>query len=188
MKRRSLIYHLGNGLMIAAFALFVFTYYPIIQLYFPNNIQADASTLPAKGYFIAIPKIAAEAPIVSQVDPWNAAKYLPALQKGVAEAAGFASPGKSGISFLFAHSSDLPWRMTRTNTAFFRLGELVPDDQIIISKAGTRYIYKVKYTEEVWPNQVNVLKNLSGNWLVLQTCTPVGTSLKRLLVFAAPTN
>lgn len=38
----------------------------------------------------------------------------------------------------------------------------------------------------VWPNEVKYLKEDQGDILILQTCTPIGTALQRLLVFAKP--
>lgn len=131
------------------------------------------------GYFIAIPKINAYAPIIPNINPWQKSDYLKALSQGVA-----ATQGNPW--FLFAHSSDLPWKITRYNTAFLRLGELQKGDQIIINKYGTRYQYEVVEKREVWPDQVQHIKEAGPNRLILMTCTPIGTSLKRLLIFARP--
>lgn len=90
----------------------------------------------------------------------------------------------SGTIYLFAHSSELPWRMTRQNTAFFKLDQLKSGDVIKLIKDGVEYIYFVKEKKTVWPNEVKYLKDLKKDQLILQTCTPIGTSLQRLLVFA----
>ena len=74
--------------------------------------------------------------------------------------------------------------MTRTNTPFLRLGELKNGDQIIIHKAGKDYVYLVEDKKEVWPNEVNLVLEKSKDYLILQTCTPLGTDWKRLLIFA----
>lgn len=132
-----------------------------------------------QGYTISIPKIKAYAPIIPNVNPWQKDKYLQALSQGVAEAEG-------NPLFLFAHSSDFPWRMTRYNTAFLRLNQLQKGDQIIITKDGKQHQYEVVGKKEVWPNEVQYLKQADPKQLVLMTCTPIGTSLKRLLVFARP--
>ena len=162
-----------------------FTYYPLIKLYVePTPLPAESSI---NEYFLSVPKIGAYAPIILNVDPWNENDYLPVLPKGIAQARGSSVPGQKGSIFLFAHSSDFPWRMTRYNTAFLRLGELQIGDQVVITKGGKTFKYTVKDKKEVWPTDIQYLKNPQGDQLILQTCTPIGTSLKRLLVFAEPT-
>jgi LPXTG-site transpeptidase (sortase) family protein len=180
-KPRDIKKIIGNLLILGALILLVFIYYPLLTFYLPisNQVLADSS------YYLSIPKIKASAPIISQVDPWNESEYKERLKQGVAEAKGFSTVGEKGPVFLFAHSSDYPWNMTRTNTAFFRLGELENGDQIKIYKKGREYIYQVFAKKEVWPNQVENLK-LDQDILILQTCTPIGTSLKRLLIYAKP--
>lgn len=163
---------MGNILILTSLSILAFTYYPLIKLYFLPPVP-----LPNSGYFISIPKINAYAPIISDVNPWQKDEYLKAMSRGVAQA-------KDNPSFFFAHSSDYPWRITRYNTAFLRLGELQNGDQIFITKNGTRQEYKVVEKIEVWPDQVQYVKQSDPNKLILMTCTPVGTSLKRLLIFA----
>lgn len=99
-------------------------------------------------------------------------------------ASGFAKPGESGTTFIFAHSSDSPWNITSYNTVFFRLGELKSGDLIEVKYDGQDFKYSVSHSIEIWPNEVEALTKNSEDQLILQTCTPVGTSLKRLLVFA----
>ena len=95
-------------------------------------------------------------------------------------------PGETGTIFLFAHSSDAPWRLTRYNTVFLRLGGLEPGDEIHITTEKGEFIYRVREKKVVWPNETEYLTNIERDQLILQTCSPVGTDLKRLLVFADP--
>lgn len=120
------------------------------------------------------------------VNPFNEEEYRKALEKGVAQAKGTALPGEKGTIFLFAHSSDFPWRITRYNVAFFRLPELQKGDKINIFRNGKEYKYKVTDKKTVWPSEVNYLLDTKKTQLILQTCFPIGTSLQRLLVFAKP--
>lgn len=184
--------------MLIPILVLLYIYYPLLFIYVtPPQIQPA----PKKGVFIEIPKIQAQAPIVENVDPWNEAVYQKKLQKGVAQAMGSSPVGStSGTIYLFAHSSDLPWRMTRQNTAFFKLDQIKSGDEIKLIKNGNEQIFIVTEKKVVWPNEVQYLKNLetdklkdrspSGQQpqtsLILQTCTPVGTALQRLLVFAKP--
>lgn len=175
---------LGNIFIIASLFILAFTYFPYLQLYLPRTSFETLASTTDTGISIDIPKINAQATIIPDVDPWNQAIYGPALQKGVAQAKGTALPGDKGTSFLFAHSSELPWKMTRQNTSFLRLGELQLGDLILIRRGGNEYKYTVESKQEVWPNEVQYLKQDQGDKLILQTCTPVGTALKRLLIFA----
>ena len=184
--RNSFRYYIGNILMFSALAILFFVYYPFIRLYLdPPKISEN---LPSKGYFIQIPKIGAQAPIILNVDPWNSKDYLQKLTQGVAHAQNTALPWEKGTSFLFAHSSDVPWRISRYNTVFFRLGELKKGDEIFIIKNGEKLKYKVVDKKEVWPSEVEYLTETSKDQLILQTCTPIGTDLKRLLIFAVSNN
>lgn len=192
--QNKIVYCLGNLLIFISIVSLVFIYFPFIQVYlFPPKIQ---NTILAKGYFVQIPKINAEAPIILNVDPWNEKEYRSELKKGVAHAVSTSPPGEKGTSYLFAHSSDNPWRVTRYNTVFFRLGELNLNDEVIIFKDGKKYVYKVFDKKIVWPADVEYLtktvndqnnKNqlrLNRSQLILQTCYPIGTAFQRLLIFA----
>ncbi|MCL4418608.1 sortase [Patescibacteria group bacterium] len=174
----------GNALMAFSLFLIVFIYYPIIVFYlFPSSkksLPSDAS------FYIDIPKINIKTPIVPSVDPFNEKEYKLALEKGVAQARGTVLPGEKGTTFLFAHSSDLPWRITRYNIAFVRLPELAMGDLITIYRNGKIYAYKVSDKKTVWPNEVGYLLDTKKTQLILQTCVPIGTSFQRLLVFAEP--
>jgi len=169
--------------MIFSILGFVFTIFPLARMYLVP-IHPPLHNL--KGTFISIPKINAEAPIIENVNPWDENAYKEALRKGVAHARYTSLPNQTGTIFLFAHSSGMPWEITGYNTVFLRLGELKSKDSITIQKDSHTYNYTVRDTKEVWPNEVNYLLNEKKNQLILQTCTPIGTSLKRLLVFADP--
>lgn len=175
---------IGTVLIVLSLILLTYTYFPLISLYFfPTPISASQ----LNSFSIHIPKISAHSPIIENIDPWDEDGYKNALKSGVAHAKNTALPGTDGTIFLFAHSSLPPWEMTRVNTAFFRLNELKSGDQIKIFKDNKEFIYLVSDKKQVWPNEVSYLVNNHKNQLILQTCTPLGTALKRLLVFAEPT-
>jgi LPXTG-site transpeptidase (sortase) family protein len=182
MTRKSFLFHLGNLFLALSCLGFVFIFYPVLSSYITESTIQN--TLEKRGLFITIPSINAQSPIIKEVDPWNESVYKKALQKGVAHAKGTALPGQSGTIFLFAHSSALPWEITRVNTAFFRLGKVKNGETVYIDENKIRRTYKIREIKEVWPNEVNYLINTKKDQLILQTCTPIGTSLKRLLVFA----
>lgn len=183
--KRNVVRHIGNGLIILSFGIFVFLGYPILKTYlFPPPFST--SKTPQEIFTLYIPKIKAVAPVIEQVSPWNEAEYHEALKKGVAHAEYTGLPGDGKTTFLFAHSSGMPWEQVYYNTIFLRLSELNPGDEIVIDRQKKRFFYRVTDKKEVWPNEVNYLLDTNSNQLILQTCTPIGTSLKRLLIFAKP--
>lgn len=185
-NRFLLLYNLGNLLMLVSISVLLYIFYPLLFVYMdPPALKA----VPKKGEFIRIEKIHAQAPIVENVDPWNETEYRKKLFNGVAQAKGTSRVGERGTIYLFSHSSDLPWRITQYNVAFYRLNELKKGDIIQLVKNGKSYNYKVSRSITVWPQEIAYLKdNLKKDQLILQTCTPVGTALQRLLVFALPSN
>ncbi|MBI4099695.1 class E sortase [Candidatus Microgenomates bacterium] len=134
---------------------------------------------------IVVPKIAANARVIANVDPGNQGVYTEALRKGVAHAAGTVYPGQVGNSYLFAHSVGNFWEVNRWNAVFYLLRELNPGDEVDLFYQGRRYIYLVYDKKVVEPNETRYLSAQANfTMLTLQTCWPPGTTLKRLLVFA----
>jgi sortase A len=174
---------LGNALILVSLGVFGTFSFAIMRAYFfPPQVILAAE--PSDTFQITIPKIQAQARVVEQVDPWNEAIYDEALKHGVAQAAGFALPGETGTVFLFAHSSAPPWEQIYNNTIFLRLGDLQAGDEVFLDRNKKRYRYVVTDKKEVWPHEVSYLDTKKQHQLILQTCTPIGTSLKRLLIFA----
>jgi len=136
-------------------------------------------------YGIVIPKIAANARVLPNVNAADENEYLNALNSGVAHAAGTAFPGQQGHIYLFAHSTDYFWNVGSYNAVFYLLYKLEQDDEIDLFYDGQKYVYKVESKKIVDPSEVEYLtRQTSSEVLTLQTCWPPGTTLKRLLVFA----
>jgi len=169
--------------MVIPIILLTYVYFPVLQVYlFPNPPMIDMSA----DYFLEIPSIRAAGQIIPNVDPWEKGKYLPELQKGIAQALGTSLPGEGGTTYLFAHSFDDPWNITRYNTAFYKINQLNSGDEILVYRNGDPLKYKVTKKITVSPKEVQYIKEDQGNVLILQTCTPIGTDWNRLLVFAEP--
>lgn len=175
--------YIGNALITIALIGLFFTYVPILLLYVtpPQTITIEKNP---SNYILDIPKIHAVAPLVLNVNPWDPKEYMEALKKGVAHAKGTVLPGEKGLTYLFAHSSGIPWEITRYNTIFYRLGELQPHDTIVVYHLKKVFRYEITEKKIVWPNDTRYLTDNSQNHLIIQTCTPIGTDLKRLLIFA----
>jgi LPXTG-site transpeptidase (sortase) family protein len=134
---------------------------------------------------IIVEKIAANAPVIANVDAANPKEYNQKLQKGVAHAKGTVFPGQKGLSYLFAHSTLNPWDVPRYNAVFYLLREIEAGDRVVIFYKNVRYDYFVTEKKIVAPNDVSIFReNFQEPILVLQTCDPPGTTWRRLLVIA----
>jgi LPXTG-site transpeptidase (sortase) family protein len=138
----------------------------------------------AEGYGLEIPKLGIRQPVVEGVDAADKSSYSMALKNGVAHAAGTAVPGEAGVGYYFAHSSGWPFAGSRA-AVFSTLYKLEPGDEVVLHRMGKKYVYIVVEKAVVGPRDVSLLAVTGGvERVVLQTCWPLGTSLKRLLVSA----
>lgn len=139
----------------------------------------------AEGYGIVIPKLYIQEQVVANVDPTDRAVYLPALKQGIAHAAGSAYPGDEGLGYYFAHSSGLDAPIHGGRAVFYLLGKLEMGDEVRLYRDSKRYTYRVVDSRVVEATEVGFLSaEYERETIVLQTCWPVGTSSKRLLVTA----
>ncbi len=112
-----------------------------------------------------------------------------ALQDGVVHYPGTAKPGQAGNFFVTGHSSYYPWAPGAYKTIFARLPELRPGDEYWVYYKGDRHRYVVTETKEVSPGDITVLDQPEGKRIsTLMTCTPIGTTLRRLVVIAQEVN
>ncbi len=138
-------------------------------------------------FSIVIPKINAMAKIISQVNPDNEKEYRAALMKGVAHSYGTGFPGTNSTIFLFAHSTNTLANVSKYNAVFYELKDLEPGDKIIVFFSGFKYTYTVTEKQTVGAKDTDWLTEDTGEErLVLSTCWPPGTTLKRLIVIAKP--
>jgi len=136
-------------------------------------------------FSIVIPKIGANAPVISHVNAADKDEYLKALKLGVAHAQGTAFPGEGGHIFLFAHSTDYIWNVGTYNAVFYLLYKLEIGDEVNIFYNGQRFIYQVTGKQIIDPSEVQYLtRKTDSEFLTLQTCWPPGTTAKRQLIFA----
>jgi len=196
---------LGNLLIFAGIMLLLFIFSPVAKEYLEfkfdqwRGISYSLDALvdfPQSGvkpivpvdteFGIVIPKIHLNAEIFPDIDPLDPAIYLPVLKKGVAHAQGSSFPGEKGSIFLFGHSTDAFYNVSRYNAVFFLINELEKNDEIDLFFKDRRYIYKVIDKKIVPPGELKqAVEGVKGDeTLILQTCFPPGTTLKRLLVVA----
>jgi LPXTG-site transpeptidase (sortase) family protein len=145
--------------------------------------QAVAPTIIPSEPTITIPKINVQAPVVYEPST-NEATFQKALQNGVVHYGNTAVPGQNGNVAIFGHSSNDWWEPGSYKFVFVLLDKLVPGDKITIDYQSHRYTYEVTASTTVEPTQVSVLDQTPTPTLTLITCTPPGTSWKRLVVTA----
>lgn len=153
-----------------------------------KTMFGEIEGVPDPAFSIIIPKIHAKSRVVADVDPSDQAAYMEALKLGVAHAKGTGYPGSDGQTiYLFAHSTESPVNVVRFNAVFYLLRELEVGDEIEMYYTGVKHRYIISDKKIVEPTETGYLTPYSPTGkeqLVLQTCWPPGTTLKRILVFA----
>lgn len=146
---------------------------------------------------ILIPKLKLNVPLVQPPvesllrQDWSQVEedIQTALIDGVVHYPGTAKPGQAGNFFVTGHSSYYPWAPGAYKTVFARLPELKPGDEYWVYYKGDRHRYVVTEKKEVSPGDITVLDQPEGKRIsTLMTCTPIGTTLRRLVVIAQEVN
>lgn len=107
------------------------------------------------------------------------------LQQGVVHYPGTAKPGQNGNVFITGHSSYYPWDPGQFKDVFALLGQLDPGDRFYLYYDQSKYVYEINNKFEVQPGNVGVLEQPTDKKIAtLMTCTPVGTTLRRLILQA----
>lgn len=152
--------------------------------------------LPRVGPFedrLIIPKLGENVPIVRpsmealMKEDWKKFEddIQVALKGGVVHYPGSATPGQAGNFFLTGHSSYYPWDDGKYKNVFARLHELDLGDTYTVYYGGDRHTYRITKKYEVKPSNVSVLDQPTSQRIsTLMTCTPIGTTLRRLIVQA----
>jgi len=155
----------------------------------PQNIVIDPNsdlTVPPDSKLI-IPKINVDVPVIYDIGN-DYTSQMAAMQRGVAQFAipGASShPGQTGNTVIAGHSSNDLLDPGDYKFIFAQLDKLEVGDTIYANYNSKRYTYTVTKKEVVGPNDVDALVYPTTKpILTLLTCTPVGTSLNRLLVTA----
>lgn len=135
-------------------------------------------------FYITIPKLDIEKAAIET----NAKTLSP--DEALGHYKGSALPGEVGNSFIYGHSV-LPWFYNPKNykTIFSTLDELEIGDEFFIEYQGRKLNYIVEGKRELKPELVNPLEAIKPAYLnestmVLMTCSPPGTKLKRLMIDA----
>jgi sortase A len=155
----------------------------------PQNIITDPTASVAVGpdAKLIIPKINVDVPIIDNVAiDYNA--QMAAMQKGVAHFAipgANSEPGQNGNTVYSGHSSNDLFDPGDYKFIFAQLDKLTTGDTFFVNYNSVRYTYTVTGKKVVKPDDVaSLYGDNSKPRLTLITCTPLGTSTNRLLVFA----
>jgi LPXTG-site transpeptidase (sortase) family protein len=202
------IFGLGSILFVLSLVYILYLYEPLLEVLVKYHIRSkladnDQTETPVvyptptvaikpdlSGiYNITIPKITASARVVKDVSPFDKAEYTKVLEKDVVAAAKGTNVPGSGFGksiYIFAHSTQQGLGMVRKNAVFYLLGDLKTDDVIFVDYQGINYTYKVYNQKIVSATDIEYLEysDEGKEVLILQTCWPIGTDWKRLLVFA----
>lgn len=156
----------------------------------PGNLIVDPNASGAVSVEpkLIIPKINVDVPIVWDANASSQESLNAAMDHGVAWFnihGANARPGQVGNFVLSGHSSNDWLDGGDYKFIFARLEQMAVGDAIYVNYNSQRYTYTITRTEVVKPTDVTALtKPTDKPVLTLVTCTPLGTALNRLLVFA----
>lgn len=149
-----------------------------------ESIDPSTTTVSPEPKLI-IPKLNVNVPVHFGI---SLDEVMPAMTDGVAHyriPGASAFPGEIGNLVITGHSAGDVYDSNQYKYIFSGLERLTTDDLIYINYESTRYTYKIVRQEVVEPTNINALiLNTNKPMLTLITCTPLGTSRYRLLVFA----
>jgi sortase (surface protein transpeptidase) len=137
--------------------------------------------------FVFIPQFGVQAPLLSPPNK-NLSLIYKDLRKGVVLFPGTAAPG-SGYSVILGHSSAYPWDPGDYRSVFSLLNKLNYGDPFFVYYQGNIYSFKVVAKKIFIPlkkdnglTTAQALPPRDKPTVVLQSCWPVGASVKRMAV------
>lgn len=155
----------------------------------PQNIVVDPTTdiSVTQDPRLIIPKINVDVPVAYDIGTDNASQ-MAAMAHGLAHfpiAGANSHPGEVGNTVLAGHSSNDLFDTGDYKFIFAQLDKLNIGDSVYANYKGKRYTYVVTKVQVVAPTDVSALVYPTKKpILTLITCTPLGTSLNRLLITA----
>ena len=158
-----------------------------------NDISAIDPTVSASVHdkpTLMIPKLNVEVPVVfgakNDLNSMSAA-----MSNGVAHFSipgASANPGEIGNFVVSGHSAGNIYQQSDYKFIFSGLTRMAANDLIYMDYKGQRYTYRVTGTRTVDPSNSAALRKIASDnsgkpMITLITCTPLGTSKYRLLVY-----
>ena len=206
-QRMKTLYLTGLIVLAAGIAGYgVLNYDALLRVYTPTQSQAATPIIPIKPVVAATdthvipvptplpapsipentlstPSVNISSPITWDVD-FDEKTVQSNLTNGVVHFKGTAKPGQKGFVVITGHSSNFPWIKGQYNTIFAPLHKVQAGESILINYQNKEYTYKITRVYQVKPSDLNVLQAGNNSGIRLITCTPIGTSLRRLIVEA----
>ncbi len=147
----------------------------------------DTSTI-TKDDRLIIPSISVDVPIIWGANAADANSLNAAMDKGVVwfnVQQAHSRPGENGNFVVSGHSSNDWMDQGDYKFVFAPLEQMKVGDTFYVNYQEKRYVYRVSHTKVVRPTDVDALQtDNSKPMITLITCTPLGTAIDRLLVFA----
>ncbi len=157
----------------------VSTDYTNAETWFPSYIvERSKDERIITTYNISIPKLNVKYANVSTIDT-DLAKHL-------VHYPGTALPGKVGNAVIFGHST-LPslFNPTDYKTIFAKAHTLKIGDTFLVTSNAKEYSYVIDSITITTPEDTSIFSQPSdGSYVTLVTCTPPGTTWKRLIIKA----
>jgi sortase A len=147
----------------------------------------DTSTITKEDRLI-IPSISVDVPIIWGANAADQNSLNAAMDKGVVwfnVKQAHSKPGENGNFVVSGHSSNDWMDQGDYKFVFAPLEQMKVGDTFYVNYQQKRYVYRVSHTQVVKPTDINSLQTDNSKPVItLITCTPLGTALNRLLVFA----
>lgn len=151
-----------------------------------DSAQAATVNVPEERSLLSYDRLAISAPITWQVEYKNR-EIQRHLENGLVHIKDSAEPGQQGTVILTGHSSNYAWSKGDYKTVFAALLQAQVGDNINLKHRGVLYTYEVKEVYEVTPDRIDLMNAKGTVDLRLITCTPLGSTKKRLIVDAVQT-
>jgi len=131
---------------------------------------------------IQIPAIGVEEKVIEGTDTSSLQKgpghYSPSDDPETRKAGdGSAFPGQGKTVGIAGHR-------TTYGAPFNKLDDLEPGDEIILEMPYATFLYQVQDVEIVEPTEIEVVKNVGYERLVLSACHPLYSAAQRIIAFA----
>lgn len=142
----------------------------------PPEYREVSNPKNTSSYYISIPKLNIENAIVSTIST--------DLGTHLVHFPGTAIPPTRGTAAVFGHST-LPqlYNSKDYKTIFANIHELTVGDTILVTVNNTLHTYKIFSMEITDPDDTSYLtQSYDSSYLDIVTCTPPGTTWKRLIV------
>jgi sortase A len=137
-------------------------------------VAAATTSAPAEGKAVGeirIPAIGINQVVVEGTN-------TPDLRQGPGHYIGTPLPGQRGNAAVAGHR-------TTYGHPFYNLNVLKAGDPIVLTTFQGIFVYNTIKSQVVLPNDTDILKNASGDYLTLTTCNPRFSASTRLVVTAA---